>query len=99
MASDPTLDLAAIRARLADHATIMRAVDAVEFGVDYGALATLETAIALDAAALLAEVERLRAQVATLRDDAGMACETPPERCDCAGCVYARERAKEDDHG
>lgn len=40
-------------------------------------------------------VAALKAKIAQMLDDEGMACETPPKGCECAGCSYARERAKE----
>lgn len=44
---------------------------------------------------LTEERDKLRAELEQMRDDAMMACECPPTNCDCAGCSYARERAKE----
>lgn len=44
------------------------------------------------------ECDKLRAELAQMRDDAMMACECPPTNCECAGCSYARERAREERH-
>lgn len=47
------------------------------------------------------QILELRRRVADLEawneqllDDAGMACETPADDCECAGCRYASERAE-----
>lgn len=43
-----------------------------------------------------AEGERneARARVAALEKNAAMACETPPEGCECPGCTAAREASE-----
>lgn len=42
-------------------------------------------------AAARAEAERLRAQIAELERSLSMACQSPPDDCDCPGCRYADE--------
>jgi hypothetical protein len=37
------------------------------------------------------EVLQLRAEVASLQRNAEWACQSPPPRCDCAGCAQARD--------
>jgi hypothetical protein len=39
-----------------------------------------------------AEVERLRARIASMQESMMMSCEEPPTGCQCAGCSYAREK-------
>lgn len=41
------------------------------------------------------KVASLTKQIEQMLDDGLMACETPPNGCECSGCSYARERAKE----
>lgn len=55
------------------------------------ALDAADRAAELAVAALRAEVERLRAEVEELSRSAQMACQSPPDGCDCAGCAFADE--------
>lgn len=41
---------------------------------------------------LRAEQARLRARIESMEESMSMACEEPPTGCECAGCMYARER-------
>lgn len=45
----------------------------------------------VDLPRLLAQVAALEVERAKLLDRMQMACETPADDCDCAGCLYAAE--------
>lgn len=61
---------------------IYDAIRSVKLWIDgYGpATSTLET-----------EIERLHERVAELEESNQIACESPPDDCECAGCQYAAE--------
>jgi hypothetical protein len=39
-------------------------------------------------------IRELEKELDELRESASMACETPPDGCDCAGCRYADEKMR-----
>ena len=47
-------------------------------------------------AAALAKVAELEAERDAWRTSASMACESPPPRCDCAGCRFAEQHRAEE---
>jgi hypothetical protein len=58
------------------------------------ALAVIETRNA-EAALLREQLAAMTARVEELEESAAMACQSPADDCDCAGCLYAAERGGE----